>query len=80
MSDTFRVTLAQLNATVGALEVNAAKARDAWETAKAEGADLIAFPEMFVTGYQLQDLVRKPAFAADVARVVEQACDEVGAE
>jgi len=72
MSDTFRVTLAQLNATVGALEANAAKARDAWEQAKAAGADLIAFPEMFVTGYQLQDLVRKPAFAADVARVVEK--------
>jgi NAD+ synthase len=72
MSDTFRVTLAQLNATVGALEANAAKAREAWGRAKAAGADLIAFPEMFVTGYQLQDLVRKPAFAADVARVVDR--------
>jgi NAD+ synthase len=72
MSDRFRVTLAQLNATVGALEANAAKARDAWEEAKAAGADMVVFPEMFVTGYQLQDLVRKPAFAADVARVVEK--------
>ncbi|WP_420395997.1 NAD+ synthase [Nioella sp.] len=76
MSDRFRVTLAQLNATVGALEANAAKARDAWAEAKAAGADLIAFPEMFVTGYQLQDLVRKPAFAADVARVVEKLAAE----
>ncbi|MGI3183824.1 NAD+ synthase [Nioella aestuarii] len=72
MSDTFRVTLAQLNATVGALEANATRAREAWAEAKAAGADLVAFPEMFVTGYQLQDLVRKPAFAADVARVVEK--------
>ncbi|WP_127562037.1 NAD+ synthase [Nioella ostreopsis] len=72
MSDRFRVTLAQLNATVGALEANTAKARDAWAEARAAGADLVAFPEMFVTGYQLQDLVRKPAFAADVARVVEK--------
>ncbi len=72
MSDTFRVTLAQLNATVGALEDNAAKARAAWAEAKAAGADFIAFPEMFITGYQLQDLVRKPAFAADVHRVLEQ--------
>ena len=72
MSDTFRVTLAQLNATVGALEANAAKARAAWAEAKAAGANLVAFPEMFVTGYQLQDLVRKPAFAADVARVVDK--------
>jgi NAD+ synthase len=29
------------------------------------GADMIAFPEMFLTGYQLQDLVKKPAFAMD---------------
>jgi len=72
MSDTFRVTLAQLNATVGALEANAAKARAAWDEAKAAGADFIAFPEMFITGYQLQDLVRKPAFAADVARVLDR--------
>jgi NAD+ synthase len=34
------------------------------------GADMIAFPEMFLTGYQLQDLVKKPAFAMDVHRVM----------
>ncbi|MFO7919750.1 MAG: NAD+ synthase [Nioella sp.] len=72
MPDRFRVTLAQLNATVGGLEANAAKARDAWQAAKDAGADLVALPEMFITGYQLQDLVRKPAFAADVARVLDR--------
>lgn len=72
MSDRFRLTLAQLNATVGALEENAAKAREAWAGAKAAGADMVAFPEMFITGYQLQDLVRKSAFAMDVQRVLEQ--------
>ncbi|MFT6931680.1 MAG: NAD+ synthase [Paracoccaceae bacterium] len=72
MSETFRLTMAQLNSTVGDLEGNAAKARAAWAEAKAAGADMIAFPEMFITGYQLQDLVRKPAFAADAMRVVEQ--------
>ncbi len=72
MSDRFRLTLAQLNATVGALEDNAGKARAAWVEAKKAGADMVAFPEMFITGYQLQDLVRKSAFAADVQRVLEQ--------
>ncbi|MAX72203.1 MAG: NAD+ synthase [Nioella sp.] len=72
MSDTFRLTLAQLNATVGALEDNADRVRAAWQEAKLAGADMIAFPEMFITGYQLQDLVRKPAFAADVQRVLER--------
>ncbi|WP_300548409.1 NAD+ synthase [Roseovarius sp.] len=62
MSDRFRLTLAQLNPTVGDLEGNAAMARAAWESARAAGADLVAFPEMFITGYNTQDLVQKPAF------------------
>ncbi|WJY23279.1 NAD+ synthase [Fontisubflavum oceani] len=72
MAETFRLTLAQLNPTVGDLTGNAEMARAAWAEAKAAGADMIAFPEMFITGYQLQDLVRKPAFAADVQRVLTQ--------
>ena len=72
MTDRFRLTLAQLNPTVGALSANARMARDAWAQARDAGAQLIAFPEMFLTGYQLQDLVRKPAFAADCLRVIEQ--------
>ena len=67
MADRFRLTLAQLNPTVGALAANAAKARDAWAQGRAAGADLVALPEMFLTGYQTQDLVLKPAFQRDVA-------------
>ncbi|PWK59522.1 NAD+ synthase [Roseicyclus mahoneyensis] len=70
MADRFRLSLAQLNPTVGDLRGNAALARAAWSQAKDAGADMVAFPEMFLTGYQLQDLVRKPAFAADVQRVL----------
>ena len=33
---------------------------------------MLALPEMFLPGYQLQDLVRKPAFAEDCKRVIEQ--------
>ncbi len=62
MSDRFRLTLAQLNPTVGDLDGNAAKARAAWEEGKAAGADLVALTEMFITGYNAQDLVMKPAF------------------
>jgi NAD+ synthase len=64
MTDRFRITLAQLNPTVGDLKGNAAKARAAWEAGKAAGADLVALPEMFLTGYQAQDLIVKPAFVA----------------
>jgi len=62
MADQFRVTLAQLNPVVGDLAGNADKARDAWAKGRAAGADLVALPEMFITGYNTQDLVMKPAF------------------
>ena len=52
MADTFRLTLAQLNPTVGAIAANAAKARAVWQEAKAAGADMAALTEMFITGYQ----------------------------
>ena len=70
MAETFRLCMAQLNATVGDLAGNAEKAFAAWEKARAEGADFVAFPEMFATGYQLLDLVMKPAFAQDVEKVI----------
>ena len=67
MPATFRLTMAQLDPTVGDLAGNAAKARAAWAAGRAAGADLVALPEMFLTGYQTQDLVTKPAFLRDVA-------------
>jgi len=71
MADRFRLTLAQLNPTVGALAANAAKARAAWAEAKAAGADMVALPEMFITGYQTRDLVMKPAFHRDAMAAIE---------
>ena len=71
MTDTFRITLAQLNPTVGDLPGNAAKARDAWDQARAAGADMLVLPEMFITGYQTQDLVLKPAFTRDAMAQIE---------
>ncbi|MCU9849554.1 NAD+ synthase [Defluviimonas sp. WL0024] len=71
MADTFRLTLAQLNPTVGALAANAAKARAAWEAGRAAGADMVALTEMFITGYQTQDLVMKPAFTDAAMAAIE---------
>ncbi len=65
MTKSLRLTMAQLNPTVGDIAGNAAKARDAWAKGKAAGADLVALPEMFLVGYQTQDLIAKPAFVAD---------------
>ncbi|MFX0542760.1 NAD+ synthase [Roseovarius sp. S4756] len=71
MPDRFRLTLAQLNPTVGDLEANAAMARDAWRQAKAAGADMLALPEMFITGYNTQDLVMKPVFHQTAIETIE---------
>ena len=71
MTDTFRLTLAQLNPTVGAFDANAAKAKDAWEHAKTAEADMIALPEMFLTGYQTQDMAMKPAFTRSAMSQIE---------
>ena len=72
MADRFRLTLAQLNATVGDIAGNAAKARAAWEAGRKAGADLVALPEMFITGYNTQDLVMKPAFHQHAIAAIEQ--------
>ncbi|MFT4960713.1 MAG: NAD+ synthase [Paracoccaceae bacterium] len=77
MADQFRVTLAQLNPVVGDLAGNAAKARAAWEQGRDAAADLVALPEMFITGYNAQDLVMKPAFYIDALneiRALAKAC------
>jgi len=76
MADRFRVTLAQLNPIVGDLSGNAAKARQAWEQGRAAGADLVALPEMFITGYNTQDLVRKPAFHNAAIKMVHALADD----
>lgn len=71
MKSTFRLTLGQLNPTVGDLSANSAKARAAHAKAHAAGADMLALPEMFLTGYQTQDLVRKEAFVRDAMAHME---------
>ncbi len=71
MSDRFRLTLAQLNPTVGALSANADKAFAAWQAGRAAGADMVALTEMFITGYNAQDLVMKPAFHRAAMAAIE---------
>lgn len=71
MADRFRLTLAQLNPTVGAIAANAERAFEAWQQGCEAGADFVALPEMFLTGYQTQDLVLKPAFVAEAMAAME---------
>ena len=61
-SSSLRIALAQLNPVVGDLAGNEQKLVAARDRAAALGADLIVFPELFLTGYPPEDLVLKPAF------------------
>lgn len=60
-----RVALAQINTTVGDLDGNARKVGEAVGRARDLGADLVAFPELAITGYPPEDLVLSRAFVAD---------------
>lgn len=76
MTNRFRITLAQLNPTVGDIAGNAAKARQAWATGRDAGANLVALTEMFITGYNTQDLVRKPVFHQQAIAAIETLAKE----
>ncbi len=66
-----KIALAQLNAVVGDLDGNIAKLMDARARAGRLGADLVVFPELFVTGYPPEDLVLKPVFQQAVRQRIE---------
>ncbi|MBI1415789.1 MAG: NAD+ synthase [Limimaricola sp.] len=71
MTERFRLTLGQLDPTVGDLDGNAAKARAVWKQGREAGADMVALPEMFITGYSTQDMVMKPAFHRAAMAAIE---------
>jgi NAD+ synthase (glutamine-hydrolysing) len=60
-----RIALAQINVTVGDLEGNTNKILEYMERARGLGADLVAFPELAVTGYPPEDLLLKPKFVKE---------------
>jgi NAD+ synthase (glutamine-hydrolysing) len=59
---TLRIGLCQINTTVGDIEGNTKKILDYIVKGKKMGADLLAFPEMAVTGYPPEDLLLMPKF------------------
>ncbi len=75
----FRLALAQFNPTVGDIEGNTNRILEYIERARDFQADLVAFPELAITGYPPEDLLFKPSFlqanAAAMRRVVAAARD-----
>src|SRR3954451_1947773 len=63
-----RIALAQIDPTVGDIAGNAAKIADWTARARDEGASLVVFPELALTGYPPEDLLLKTHFL-DAGRV-----------
>ncbi len=66
-----RIGLAQINTTVGDLPGNAAKIIDWIDRARQRGVDLVAFPELAITGYPPEDLVLRRSFIVDNRRALQ---------
>ena len=64
-----RLALAQLNPTVGDLEGNFQQVVASIEQARRQAVDILAFPEMMITGYMPEDLLLKPSF---IDRAIER--------
>ena len=58
----FRLALAQINSTVGDIPGNTAKIIEYVERAREAQADMVAFPELAITGYPPEDLLFKTSF------------------
>ena len=70
---TLRIALAQIAPRLGALAENLAHHHVLLETARGQAADLVVFPELGLTGYQLQDLASEVAMRLDDPRLGELA-------
>jgi NAD+ synthase len=70
-ADRLAIAVAQLNPVVGDVLGNLERARKGRAQAARDGADIVAFSELFVAGYPPEDLVLKPAFQAACRSAVE---------
>jgi NAD+ synthase (glutamine-hydrolysing) len=60
-----RIGLAQFDAIVGDLEGNTKRIIEGIDQARAAGVDVVAFPELAITGYPPEDLLLKTDFVED---------------
>ena len=72
-----RIALGQINTTVGEVWGNAEKAAETLKRATEAGAELVAFPELTITGYPPEDLLMRPAFIKDNLRALDDFAAEV---
>ncbi|HBK01098.1 MAG TPA: NAD+ synthase, partial [Delftia acidovorans] len=67
-----RITIAQLNPTVGDIAGNVARMAEAAARAAHAQADLLVFPELSLCGYYPGDLLDEPAFRERLEQGLQQ--------
>ena len=70
--DLLRVALAQINPTVGDIRGNARRVAEQTGAAREQGAALVVFPELTLSGYPPEDLLLKTSFLDQVGRALEE--------
>jgi NAD+ synthase (glutamine-hydrolysing) len=78
LAEPFRLALAQINATVGDLRGNRDRIIDTIRAAEQAGAELVAFPELALTGYPPEDLLLKPSFIRDNLHALDEVARATG--
>jgi predicted amidohydrolase len=73
-----RIALAQIAPRLGQLDENLARHHELLDEARAAGAGLVVFPELGLTGYQLQDLAAEVAMRLDDPRITALAAQTRG--
>jgi len=73
-----RIALAQINSTVGDFPGNVAKIIDYIKKAESAGADVVALPELAITGYPPEDLLLKTQFIDDNLKALKTVQRSVG--
>jgi len=73
-----RIACAQINCTVGDLKGNAEKILEYIEKAKEKGVDIVAFPELAITGYPPDDLLLKTSFISDNLKTIRELAKKIG--
>jgi len=74
---TFRIAMVQMNPTVGDLDGNQRRLTGWLREARKAKADLVAFPELAITGYPPEDLLLKSRFVEDNQDALEQVVKQV---
>ena len=72
-----KISLIQCNSVLGSIEANKQKILSELKKSIENGSDILIFPEMFFSGYQPLDMVKKKAFLEDIFSNLEKLAAEI---